>query len=206
MGFGILNNRDGDIENMDRRVLVGVGLLAVVVAVGFVAFGVLAPADGEPTYAPDRVAGYNQTENVTGDRAREIISRLHRQPSNVAGFEKAIVARYGSDSDGGIVLYVSVYDESKPAADNISRMVGKIRQAPGFDVNETTVGDTTVYTAKRDDATFAFFSYRETAYWVTHPRSLETPTTAIVGEVIEKNRQSRQRFPWMPTGSVIIKY
>lgn len=188
---------------MERRVLVVAILVVAAISAGVLGQAALAPADGQPTYAPDRLAGFNQTANATGDRAREIISQLHQRPSNVTGFEKAIVARYGPEDGDGIVLYVSVYNESAGATADIDRMVTKIRRSPEFEVNETTVADTTVYKTTRGGVAFAFFSYRETAYWVSHPRTLETPTDEVVEAVVSTNRRSRQRFPWSLVETVV---
>lgn len=182
---------------MNRRVAVGTVLVALVVLAGLAGYVAVNGDAGEPTYTPDSLAGYEQTENITGAEAEAIIAELHRQPSAVAGFEEAIVATYGGESreDAPITVYASVHGDEEEATENITRMVDAMEASPALDVENTTVERQTVYTVEGDGMVFAFFSYRDTAYWVTHSAGLDAETEALVSEIIETNRDSRQRFP-----------
>lgn len=180
---------------MDRRILIGGTFLLVLVG-GSLAVPTLLADPGQPAYTPDSLAGLNETENVTGDRARAIITELHRDPGAVAGFHRAQVVRYGNESGPQIVLYVSIYNRTDWAGENITRMVERIRASPGFQVTNQSVGDTTVYTAEREGVTFAFFSHREAAYWVTYQRGLDATTAEIVSEIVETYRESRRPSIW----------
>lgn len=181
---------------MDRRVVSGlivVGLIGTAGIVGFAAMN----ATGDPTYTPDTLAGHERTANITGAEAEAIIAELHRQPAAVAGFEQAIVATYGGDGreNAPITIYASVHATEDDAAENITRMVEAMDRSPALAVENTTVETQTVYTVEGDGVAFAFFSYRDTAYWVTHTREIDAETTDIVREILTTNRESRTLLP-----------
>lgn len=178
-----------------RTVLLAVALLVSVVAVGF---ALSVPGTGDMTYVPDELQGYEQTRNITGPEAKAQIAELHRRSGAVTGYRKAVVADYGPETELGptIRIYASVYNESEMAAHNITRMVHTMDRSPMFDIQNTTIESRTVHVVHRDEVAFAFFSYRETAYWVSHVRSENRSTEKIVAETIRTNRESRSALPW----------
>lgn len=176
-----------------RLAVVFLGLVVLASSLGFLS---LQP-DPEPTYAPNQLQGYNQTHNVTGAEAEAAITQIHQRPTNVAGFQKGIVADYGpEDMSPRIRLYVSVYNTSEMAGGNITRMVDRIRQSPMFVVENTTVESRTVYYADQEQIVYAFFSYRDAAYWVTYTKEADVSMESLVSEVIVRNRESRRAIPW----------
>ncbi len=183
---------------MDRRVVLGLVVVGLVITAGILGFSAMNDT-GEPTYAPDRLAGYEQTVNITGAEAEAIISELHRQPAAVAGFERAIVTAYGSQDreNAPITVYASVHGTEPAAAENITRMVEAMERSPVLQVENTTLESQTIYTVESDRVVFAFFHYRDTAYWVTHTQTVETDTTDIVKEILTTNRESRKALPFL---------
>ena len=182
---------------MDRRVVLGLVIVGLLGTAGILGFSAMNDA-GEPTYTPDSLAGYERTANITGAEAAGIISELHRQPSAVAGFERAIVAAYGEGDgeDAPITVYASVHATEADAAANITRMVEAMDRSPALVVENTTVEGQTVYTVEGNGVVFAFFNYRETAYWVTHTEAVDAETTDIVAEIVTTNRESRGVLPF----------
>ena len=175
---------------MDSRTVSAVLILGVVLAAMAVGFTALQP-EPQPTYAPETLQGYNQTQNITGAEAEAAITKLHQRPTTVAGFQNGIVADYGDSAEQPrIRLYVSVYNTSEMARGNITRMVDRIRQSPMFDVENTTVESRTVYYADQDQVVYAFFSYRDSAYWVTYTKQADVSMESLVREIIATNRES----------------
>ncbi|MFB6153985.1 MAG: hypothetical protein ABEJ27_07005 [Halodesulfurarchaeum sp.] len=180
---------------MDRRLLVG-GVFLLALVGGSLTASTLLADPGDPVYTPDTLAGLNETENVTGSRARAIITELHRDPSAVAGFHRAKVVRYGTEAGPQIVLYVSIYNHTDWARANISKMVERIRGSPRFQVANRRMDGTTVFTAEREGVIYVFFSHREAAYWVTYSRNLEATTPEVVSAIIDTYRESRRPWFW----------
>lgn len=183
---------------MARRLVIALLVVVLIGAAAAVGIGGVSLDAGEPTYAPDQIQGHEQTRNITGAEAKAHISELHKRSGAVAGYQKAVVADYGPETDVGplIRVYASVYNRSEMAGDNITRMVDTMDRSPMFDIENTTVESRTVYLVKREEVVFAFFSYRDTAYWVTHAPSDTVSTEELVSEIIRKNRESRQVLPW----------
>lgn len=179
-----------------RTVVIAVGIV-VVLAAAAAGLVVSMPANAEPTYAPDELQGYNQTKNITGEQAKSIISELHRQPEAVQGYRNGVVAEYGSGDQPVMRLFVSVHNESEEATNNVTMMVRVMNESPMFTVQNTTIASQSVYIVEQDRVAYVIFNYRDAAYWVTYSRSADVTPTGIVTEVVETNRQSRKRFPWL---------
>lgn len=181
---------------MNRQVVLGLVVVGLISTAGIVGYTAMIDT-GEPTYTPENLAGYERSANITGAQAEAIISELHRQPSAVEGFERAIVAAYGEGDreNAPITVYASVHATEEEAAANITRMVEAMDRSPALVVENTTVEKQPVYTVDGDGVVFAFFHYRDTAYWVTHSEAVDDETADIVGEIVTTNRESRNVLP-----------
>ena len=114
---------------------------------------------------PDVLAGYKLARLVTGEAARNIISRIHWEPVEV---ENAAIAVYGNRSKGFIVWVARVKGACRLVERMASKMAEYEHQLPYTAPQRVTHGGITFYISvdKRNGSRHIFWCEGEYVIWL----------------------------------------